>query len=211
MPKVAVFIDHGNVYKTIRTIKKGDSSWSCLYNPLELAKKLAGNRDLIGVHFYCVRPPVCMMKEDQWHQDVYALTNKYYSAIEKLPSVYVKYGILTGGRKFLKEKNVDTQLVGDLITGAALNDFDVAIIVSNDGDYLSAVINAKKFGKKIEGFYFKGFLSMNLAKVYDLKRRARKSHFLPLDLGEDTSCLEVMRSKRNLLQKITAPITKSLP
>ncbi len=79
------------------------------------------------------------------------------------------------------EKNVDTQLSTDMVAMAALNEYDVAILISNDGDYKSAVENTKRFNKKVENMYFKGSLSMALNGICDIKRRARRSYFEKLD------------------------------
>lgn len=48
-----------------------------------------------------------------------------------------------------KEKNLDTQLTANMISFAAQNMFDTAILVSNDRDYVSALEPTKNiFGKK---------------------------------------------------------------
>ena len=67
-----------------------------------------------------------------------------------------------------------------MVAMAALNKYDVAILVSNDGDYKSAVENTKKFNKKIEVVFFKGSLSMALRSVCDITRRVRRSYFVKL-------------------------------
>ncbi len=177
---VSVFIDNSNVFKNIKQLKAVDQRWPCLYDPLQLAEKLAGNRKLVQVNFYCVHPPVYLLEEDEQHRHKYNITKKYYSAIEKLPLVIIKYGDLKGFKGQMQEKNLDTQLATDLVTDAAFNKFDTAIIVSNDGDYVSAVESLKKFGKKIELVFFRGRCSMNLKKCCDISRRARLSYFKPL-------------------------------
>lgn len=105
--------------------------------------------------------------------------------IEKLSLVEVKYGDLRGTKGSTKEKNLDTQLSIDLVTGAAFNKFDTAILVSSDGDYLSAVENVKKFNKKVELLFFRDSISMNLKKSCDITRRARRSYFQPLEFKKD--------------------------
>jgi len=186
LKRVAVFIDNSNVFKNIYRIRESDKSWVCLYNPLKLSQKLAGQRDLVYVGFYCVRPPSYLLAGNEEDIKRHSTSQKYYSKIEKLHSVEVKYGDLRGSRGSLQEKNVDTQLATDMVTLAALDKYDVAIIISNDGDYKSAVENTKKFNKKIEVVFFKGSLSMLLKEKCDLTRRARRSYFERLDLdGED--------------------------
>jgi hypothetical protein len=58
------------------------------------------------------------------------------------PRVEVKYGTLKGGRCELQE-NLDTQVATDLVTKAALNEYDTAVVVSNDGDFVSPVETVK--------------------------------------------------------------------
>lgn len=179
--RVAVFIDNSNVFHNIHNIKKVDANWVSLYNPLILAQKLAGNRKLVYTGFYCVRPPSYLLSGAQEEKRKYNLTQKYYGEIEKLANVTVKYGDLKGTKGQLQEKNLDTQLATDMVTMAALDKYDVAILVSNDGDYKSAIENTKLFNKKIENLFFRGSLSMAIDGRCDIKRRARCSFFVKLD------------------------------
>jgi len=98
-----------------------------------------------------------------------------------LTNVQIKFGDLKGTKGNLQEKNLDTQLATDMVAMAALNEYDVAILVSNDGDYKSAIESTKKFNKKIENLFFKGSLSMAIDGKCDIKRRARRIFFMKLD------------------------------
>jgi uncharacterized LabA/DUF88 family protein len=179
--RVAVFIDNSNVFHHIFDIRKIDKSWIALYNPLILAQKLTGNRDLVYVGFYCVHPPVYLLGGTIEEQKRYNLTQKYYSEIEKLPNVEVKYGDLKGTKGQLQEKNLDTQITANMITMASLDKYDVAILVSNDGDYKSAIESTKIFNKKVENLFFRGSLSGAIDGQCDVKRRARRSFFVKLN------------------------------
>ncbi len=179
--RIAVFIDNSNVFHYIYKIKKIDSKWSSLYNPLILAQKLTGSRKLVYIGFYCVHPPSYLLLGNDEDQKRYNITQKYYGEIEKMKEVSIKYGDLRGTKGNLQEKNVDTQLATDMVAMAALNKYDIAIIVSNDGDYKSAIENTKLFNKKIENMFFKGNLSMAINRSCDIKRRARRSFFEKLE------------------------------
>ncbi len=184
--RVAVFIDNSNVFHNLLDLRKIDRSWVSIYNPVELAKKLAGSREIVFVGFYCSRPPSYLLEEGLAGEKKYKTSMRYYSAVEKLSGVTVKYGSLKGNKGDTQEKNLDTQLTTDLVKMAALNEFDVAIIVSNDGDYASPATTAKDiFKKRIEIAFFKGSLSMNLKKISDLTRRLRRSYFIDLPLDDD--------------------------
>ena len=126
-------------------------------------------------------PSSIFIKRQNRRTKKYNLTQKYYGEIEKLPNVQIKFGDLKGAKGDLHEKNLDTQLATDMVTMAALDEYDIAILVSNDGDYKSAIENTKKFNKKIENLFFKGSLSMAIDGKCDIKRRARRSFFVKLD------------------------------
>ncbi len=102
---------------------------------------------------------------------------KYYSTVSKLPNVEIKYGYLQGDKSSPIEKNVDTQISSDMVAHAALGYYDTAILISNDGDYTSALDNVKKLGKRVEVLFFKGYLSGSLRRSSDLIRRARRVFF----------------------------------
>lgn len=179
--RAAVFIDNSNIFRRLLELKRDGKNWISFYNPLILAEKLAGNRKFAYIGFYCTRPPVYLMNGSAEEQRKYNKTQKYYSAIEKLPEVSVKFGDLKGSRGHLQEKNLDTQLATDMVALAAFDKYDVAILVSNDGDYKGAIENTKLFNKKIENLFFKGSLSMAIDGKCDIKRRARSSFFVKIE------------------------------
>jgi len=175
--RVMVFIDNSNVYKCIAGLRKIDRKWICLYNPLKLAQKLTGDRNLVGTYFYCTPPPSYMLLTSEG-KDKHAKQTKFYQTIQRLSGIEVKFGNLQGIGAELNEKNLDTQLTADMVVSAAQNKFDTAILVSSDGDYVSAVKPTKEiFGKKIEVIYFKGHISTQLWQLADVPRKARPSFF----------------------------------
>jgi len=147
-----------------------------------LAKKLVGSRDLVGVYFYCVPPPAWLLSEGEKSKNRHATASRYYSAIGKLPNVEVKYGYIQGDKKDPQEKNVDTQICSDMLAHAALGQYEVAILVSNDGDFQSATSSLRLLGKRVELLFFKGYVSGALKSGCDLVRKARMSHFVRLDI-----------------------------
>lgn len=62
MKRVAVFIDNSNVYKGLAGhIRDFPGQWSVKqYDPLILSQKLAGDRQLVAVYFYCAPPPASL-------------------------------------------------------------------------------------------------------------------------------------------------------
>jgi uncharacterized LabA/DUF88 family protein len=180
--KICVYIDNSNVFKNIKKIKQStnDPAWVQLYDPLELAKAVVGLRQLEKIYFYCVPPPSWLLDEGDESKKKHAMAMKYYSAVGKLPNVELKYGYLQGSKSAPLEKNVDTQISSDMVLHAALGHYDTAILISNDGDYTSALENVKKLGKRVEVLFFRGYFSGSLRNASDLTRRARRIFFKPI-------------------------------
>lgn len=176
--RVAIFIDNSNVFHNIRKLKQHDMTWETLYDPKILALKLAGGRNIVFIGFYCSRPPHYLLFEGEQSKERFMMTSRYYEKIEGMPNITIRYGDLKGNKGDMVEKNLDTQIVTDIVTMAALNKYDTAILVSNDGDFKSALENIRLFGKRTEVVYFKGSLSMSLRNVSDVTRRARRSYFI---------------------------------
>jgi uncharacterized LabA/DUF88 family protein len=180
--RIMVFIDNSNIFKRLKDLNKVDKkTWPKKYNPYELAKKLTGDRELVGIKFYCAPPPSYLQTQGQKDQSIYWSQIDYYEAVKALPLVELKQGYLSGSRSNLVEKNVDTQIVADMILLANQNQYDTAILCSNDGDYISGVLGAKSLGKKVEVMAFKGMASLNLMAEADLTRRARPIFFQELN------------------------------
>lgn len=89
----------------------------------------------------------------------------------------VKYGELTGPKADLHEKGVDTYIATDMVVQAAKNEYDVAILIASDGDYVPVVNAVRELGKKVELGFFRGSISMALRAVCDVSRRLRRVHF----------------------------------
>jgi uncharacterized LabA/DUF88 family protein len=178
--RVAVFIDHSNVCHRLAEMKKVDPLWQRWYDPLKLARRLVGKRELVGVHFYCAPPPPYLLQEPG-KEKIYWKQMSYYEEIKKLDKVVLKYSRLSGVKGDLHEKNLDTQLNTDLLVMATQNTYDTAIVISNDGDYESAFQGVKDLGRKVELVYFRYKVSWNLKRIADISRKARRSFFEKLN------------------------------
>lgn len=179
--RVSVFIDHSNVVHRLSEVRKIDPQWVRWYDPEKLANKLKGNRQLVGIYFYCAPPPPYLLQGNRADQKKYWKQMSYYEAIKKIRSVELKFATLKGTRGDLREKNLDTQLNSDLILKSVRNEFDTAILVSNDGDNVSGVEGAKELGRKVELVFFRQRLSMDVKRACDVTRRARRIFFGPLE------------------------------
>lgn len=177
MKRVITFIDNSNVFKRITDLKKIDPLWTKNYDPKFLSERLTGNRELVKVLFYCTPPPSYLQRE---FPEKYRHQLQYYEAVGGLEDVEIKFGRLVGHKDDLKEKDLDTKISSHLISMAYENMYDVAIVVSCDGDYRSPIEIVRNLNKRVENAYFKGFVSMSLKQSCDISRRLRRSYFQPL-------------------------------
>lgn len=179
--RVFVFIDNSNIFKRLEQLNKIDKKWIKAYDPSYLAQKISGNRELAGTQFYCSPPPTHLLSEKP---ETYWKQISYYEAVKKLPNVEVKYGELKGVKGNINEKNLDTQMTADIIAMGFENKYDVAVVISNDGDFQSAVETVKRIGKGVEVVYFKNSVSMSLKQYADVMRKIRQKYIkrLPFEV-----------------------------
>ncbi len=178
--RVEVFIDHSNVMHRLIELERTGVKWPKWYDPKELGVKLSGGRTLTCVNFYCAPPPSYLLQEGERGKVKYWKQMSYYEAIKKIPEVNIKFASLKGSRGDMHEKNLDTQLCTDMIVKASTNEYDVAIIISNDGDFVSAAEAIKNMGRKVELVYFGKKCSMDMKRIADVSRRTRQVHFTEL-------------------------------
>jgi uncharacterized LabA/DUF88 family protein len=65
------------------------------------------------------------------------------------------------------EKGSDVALVTDLLGLAFRNAYDTAVLVSGDSDYLGAVEEVKRFGKRVEVVAFDSAIAAELKSAAD--------------------------------------------
>lgn len=71
------------------------------------------------------------------------------------------------GKGNLKQKGVDTLLAIDLLTKAYEKQFDVAVLLSGDDDFLELVKAAKSTGARVYGAYFEHNTSADMKDSFD--------------------------------------------
>jgi hypothetical protein len=97
------------------------------------------------------------------------------------------------------EKGIDIMLATDMLHFAWNNLYDVAILVSGDGDFAYALQAAKNMGKHVEVAYFESNISKSMLDVADnrhllnqeffkglwraMKRRPRRGRMDPRRIG----------------------------
>jgi uncharacterized LabA/DUF88 family protein len=133
--RVMVFIDGANL---LWTAKEWPGKTNFQVDVLKLIDTLVNNRLLVRPYFYCgqsVPPEKAQIK--------------FFQKMQHLGvSVVTRPIKQTGGR--WTEKGIDVALVTDLLRLAFKNVFDVAILVSGDQDFATALIEVQRLGIRVE-------------------------------------------------------------
>ena len=174
-----MFVDGNNLYHRLK-----DKGWRTDISIGELAKRLTGGeRILVRTYYYNAPPP-----RDAEHAEA---GHRYLAAILKgVPNIVFRQSRLqptekvdeNGRYKTYVEKGADAALVADLVLCAARDEFDIAILVSNDGDFASPVGTVQDdYGKAVEVVYFQDNVSFALLQIAKVVRVARQSYFQEMD------------------------------
>jgi uncharacterized LabA/DUF88 family protein len=150
--RAMVFIDGNNLYHRLK-----ERGWKTWIDIGHLSQRIIGQRSLAGIYYYNAPPPGGKAHTGRG--------NEYLAQVQKTPKLTFRKAWLQPTKKADEygpyqsyvEKGGDTALTTDLVSLAARDKFDVAIIVSNDGDYEPAARTiTKEYGKSVEVIYFKG-------------------------------------------------------
>lgn len=196
--RVAIFIDGSNFYHGLK-----NHIGNTKVDFAKFSKLLCGDRGLIRTYYY--NAPV----NQEAFPDTYKDQQRFFDSLKTVPYFELKLGRLEKrtikanrqelieifGEKIAKliidkwgetivtyvEKGVDIDLATDMLRLAYNNAYDTAIIVTGDGDFVSAVKGVKDMGKHVENANFRE------GKGYHL--RAACDRFIPLDKNFLGSCL----------------------
>ncbi len=140
--RVMIFIDGSNLYHSLKNFfKRTDIDIG------KLGNKLLDRRRLIRIYYYNAK--VGLKEEPQRYRDQQA----FFASISAIPYCELRLGRLV----YINwpntppyEKGVDIQLATDIITHSFKNNYDVAVLVAGDNDYVGALQAVKDNGKNVE-------------------------------------------------------------
>jgi uncharacterized LabA/DUF88 family protein len=95
----------------------------------------------------------------------YERWRKFEAMIRRQERVELKLGRLEGGPGRVYEKGVDILVAIELLAGAFKNQYDLAIVVSGDGDFADVAREVREAGKLIFNAFFDAQKSYELAKA----------------------------------------------
>ena len=158
--RVMIFIDGSNMYHSLKNFFKRTD--------IDIGKfcdKLLEKRRLVRIYYYNAR--VGQREEPDRYYD----QQKFFAGVNTIPYCELRLGRLVynnwpAGPPY--EKGVDILLATDMITHSFKNNYDVAILVAGDNDYVGAIQAIKDNGNNLEVALFgKERTSMQLRNVAD--------------------------------------------
>lgn len=157
MERICIFIDGSNFY---HGLKNNIGKSNIDFHKLNLFL-CTSQRSLIRTYYY--NAPV--NKED--NESSYKSQQKFFDSLRKTPYLQMRLGRLEHRDGHVIEKGVDIYLAVDMLKYAYNDLYDVAILISSDGDFAEAVNAVKDLGKHVEYVHFKSGQSRHLHDCCD--------------------------------------------
>lgn len=163
--RVMIFIDGSNLFHTFKEFKP-----DIKYSVKKLVDKLVQGRKLIRAYYFGSEKVPPSEGQTKFYDairyegvDVTTRPIKTRSHTTKCPNCQHIWNETTE-----VEKGVDVMLVTKMLSFGFRNVYDVAILVSGDGDYVSAVEEIRNLGKRVEIVSFRKSIAPNLRKIADV-------------------------------------------
>ncbi len=158
--RVMIFIDGSNLYHSL----KGYFNRAGI-DIGKFCNNLLNKRRLIRIYYYNAKMGQKEEPERSKEQQ------KFFSGVAAIPYTELRLGRLVYNNwpnSPPYEKGVDIQLATDMITHSFKNNYDVAILIAGDNDYVGALQAVKDNGKNVEVALFgRERTSVQLRKVAD--------------------------------------------
>ena len=175
---VMVFIDGTYIRKYTKEKYQTD-----LLNYDTLGRKLAltavgSHPNLIRIYYYDalaslkdaekIREPVERKHVEERINTLIKEQEKYFESIDKQEFVTIRKGrLVVATKETPRQKGVDILMAIDMLTAAYEKQYDWAVLVAGDSDFLELVNTVKHMGVNIMGFYFKEHVAKELVNAFD--------------------------------------------
>jgi len=166
MKRVAVFIDGNNFYFGLKKLYGKEKSLKT-FDFEKFAQFLAKEDKVIAIHYYNA------LLDREFNPKKFQSQKEFFEKLRRIPNFHLVLCKLlkrniTGTNKFyyiIKEDDINMAV--DMVENACENNFDIALLVSGDGDFVPAVRSVKKKNKMVKNIYFKNSSSRNLKNFCD--------------------------------------------
>ena len=140
--RVMIFLDGSNLYHSLKGFfNRTDIDIG------KLSKKLLDKRRLVRIYYYNAK--VGLKEEPERYRNQQA----FFTSVNAIPYSELRLGRLVyhnWPNSPPYEKGVDIQLATDMITHSFKNNYDVAVLVAGDNDFVGAIQAVKDNGKNVE-------------------------------------------------------------
>ena len=164
--RVAIFIDGSNLYHALR-----DNCSRVDLNFTDFTSKLCAGRPLFRTYYYNV------LQDPNQRPEGFREQQEFLDVLKKTPYLEVRLGDMKLSQGVPVEKGIDIMLATDLLHFAWNNLYEVAILVSGDGDFAYALQAAKNMGKHVEVAYFESNISKSMLDVADNRHLLNQEFF----------------------------------
>ena len=173
MKKVVLFIDGSNFYYGLKKIYGEDKSLTN-FNFLKLGELLAEKRDLLRIFYYNAPLDYNSSPEKYAKQQRFFDKVKNTEKVKLILSRLQKRKIKGKNEHYYVVKGDDIHIAVDMVKGVYEGLFDIAILVSGDGDIVPAVEVIQEKGKSVENAFFDQIFSWHLKQECDSSIRLTK-------------------------------------
>ena len=172
MKRVMIFIDGSNLYHILKRMFKS-SKRLMDFDFEKFSKKITGNRKLVRVYYYTV--PLDRMKDEE----TYMKQQKFFDKLRKIPNFKLilcrMQKVKIDGKTVYQVKEDDIHLAVDMVKFSYNDAYDVAILVSSDGDFVPAIKAVQEIGKNVENIGFENVFSYHLKQeCNDFRKLSKK-------------------------------------
>lgn len=164
-PRLTIFCDSANFFV-------GQAQMGVRMRIEEMARQIAERYDaeLVKLRYYCAPMP-SLAEPHRKAQE------RFYRALSYVPEVELVLGrhdprTMDDGRVVHQEKETDVRLAIDMVLGAVRDDYDIAVVVSGDTDFVPAIEAVRQFGKRVVWAHFphqRGIKRLYMAAGEDLE------------------------------------------
>ena len=131
MKRVAIYIDGSNFYFSVK------KKFKCKIDIGEFCKKLVAKNSLVKINYYIA--PI----EQFSNPKMFSSQQKFFEKLKKINNFNIILGRLEkrkrDGEIYFVEKATDVNLALDLVLDGQSDEYDLAYLISNDGDFSGAV------------------------------------------------------------------------
>jgi len=173
MKRVILFVDGNNFYYGLKSVYGENKSLSN-FDFVKLGEKLFNGEKLIRVFYYNAPLHINENPTKYWRQQKFFAKLRKERKIELRLSRLQKRKIKGTNQFYYVVKGDDIHLAAEMVKEAYENSFDVAILVSGDGDFVPAIKITQGKNKEVHNAYFKQSMSWELKQTCNKSIRLAK-------------------------------------